>query len=417
MKSRWRTLPIGLASLVTAALLGATWIPFASAGSSADAEVRDNVGDASPAAFAANSPENASLFENLTAYDLVAAWVSLESESDFWLFIRVRDLPDDWGALGNPPPQSPFGANTSFSGTSVVANFTVAGKQYQAIAKLAEVAPGGLMDNYSLWKGSQWAPLSGSYDVESDQIAMRLPKIAFENLTDGILLEKFWIQGRYGARVMDYAPDARDVVTGSSDPLDILGRLQQGKVTVEPRYGREYRFGQYYHPPAPGSSYSPPPSTQGALPDLSLSIIGSSERAIAAGDDAIYQLRIHNRAAAAETVYLVLSSAKAGWSNHLSHAQMQLGPGEADDVFITVAAAESARGSLTSRIDVSSSLGASKTSSVLTRVVESDPYEPGPQDDTVSPVVPPKGGSPSAGVLVAVAASGIALALARRRSH
>lgn len=415
MKTRWRTLRIGLASLVTAALLGATWLPFASAGSAADPEISDLAGDASPAAFAINSPENASLFQNMTTYDVVAAWVSLESATDFWIFVRVRDLPDDWGVLGNPPPQSPFGANTSFSGTSLVANFTISGVAYQAIAKLAEISPGGVLDNYSLWKGNQWAPLSGSYDVESDLIAMRLPKVAFAGLSDGIQLQRFWVAGRFGDRSMDYAPNARDVVTGSTDPLDLLGRIQGGKVSVEPQFGRAYTFGQYYHPPPPGSPPVPPGPGQPPLPDIALSIVGNEETVIKAGDSMIYQIRIHNRASGADTAYLVLSSVLPGWSHQLSDVQLALGPGEAKEVFLTVIASEDAQGSLASRVDLSSSLGASRNVEALTRILVVEDDGPGPDDDSVSPVPPPKGGSPGPGLIWAALAVAGALVAARRR--
>lgn len=415
MTTGWRTLRIGLASLVTTALLGATWLPLTLAGSLADPEIRDGMGDAAPSAFAVNSPQNASLFENLTAYDVVAAWIGLESVSDFWIFIRVRDLPDDWGALGAPPSQSPFGANASFSGTSLVANFTIAGVTYEAIAKLAEVSPGGVADNYSLWRGPQWAPLSGSYDVEADLVYMRLPKAAFDDPSDGARLQNIWVMGRFGDRAMDYAPNARDVATGISDPLDLLGKLQSGKVTAQPQFGRDYVFGQYYHPPPPGSPSTAPGPGQGPLPDLAVSIVGSEERVIAAGDSVTYQVRIHNRAAQADTAYLVLSSAQEGWSHHLSETQLSLGPGQANEVFLTVFASEAAVGSQASRIDVSSSLGAAKSAATLTRILVVDDG-PGPDDDSVSPVPAPKGGSPGAGFATAAVAIGLlALAVRRRR--
>jgi hypothetical protein len=405
-----------LATMVTTALLVVAGVPSVYAGSAADPEILDARQDVNPAAFASSvGADNQSIFDNATAYDVVKGWVAAESATHFLIFIKVDDLPDDWGPAGPPPSQSPFGVNASFSGTSLVANFSVAGKMYWAIAKLAYLGKsGGLVDNYTLWRdGAEWRELSGSYSVSSDLIQMRLPKAAFLGLADSVRLEKFWIQGRFGDHAMDFAPNAKDPaqpsITSPPDPLVLSQMVASGKI-VAPQYGRDYVFGQYYHPPSGGGNGG------GSAPDLVMRIEGSDGMTIKAGEKAQYLVLIENRAGALDTVYFTLSSASSGWEHRFEVQSLVLQSGESKLLALDVTAGEGVRGTMRSVVDASSQLGAARSVSVLTLIDESDVYQP-PPSDTQIPVLPAPsegGGSPGVAAVAIFAALAVVALFIRR---
>ena len=407
-----KSVRLTFATLVTTALLAVGVLPVASAGSRAVPEVSDAENDVSPASFAANTPQNATLFANLTMYDVVRSWIGLETADDFWLFIEVKDLPDGWGVPADPPSESPFGANASFVGTSLVANFTIGADAYRAIFKLHMPEPGSIMDNYTVWRADgSWAYVSGAYNTTQDWVAMQLPKAMFAGLADGVHLTQFWVLGRFGNHSMDFAPNARDPATGSLDPLALAQKLAAGQAAVSPTYGNDYVFGQYYHPPgSPG--YSP----SAIVPAIDLSIVGEDSRLIDAGDAATYQFTVANGAAAADTVFLSLSSAAQGWSHQLSDVEIQLAPGASKTVFLTVSAAEQADQPLRSVIQAASQLGGSDSVAFLT-VLQPAASEAPPTTDpaqaTDEPPADEKGVPGFEFVLVALA--GLGVALYRRR--
>ncbi|MBI2078354.1 MAG: hypothetical protein HYT80_08325 [Euryarchaeota archaeon] len=393
--------------MVTAALLAVGALPVASAGSSSAPEISDAENDVSPASFAANTPQNASLFANLTMYDVLRSWVGIETADDFWLFVEVKDLPDGWGVPADPPDESPFGSNATFVGTSIVANFSVASQTYRAVFKLHMPEPGSIMDNYTVWRSDgSWASVSGAYNTSQDWIAMHLPKAMFVGLADGIHLTNFWVLGRFGNHSMDFAPNARDPATGSLDPLALAKKLAAGQPAVTPSFGSDYVFGQYYHPPGdPG--YSP----SALVPAIDLAIVGDESRMIDAGAAATFQFEVSNDASATDTVFLSLSSAAAGWSHQLSDVEIQLPPEGAKMVFLTVSAADGADEPLRSVVQAASRLGGADSVAFLTVLQPHD--EAPPTDDelphyTDLPPADDKGLPGFELVLVALAALGVA---------
>lgn len=420
--TRRRSGRFALASLVTTTMLAVAAVPSALAGSAAAPEILDAAGDVSPAAFATNETVDnetlSEMYQNVTAYDVVQAWVGLESASDFWIFIHVRDLPDGWSALGAPPEESPFGANASHAGTSLVANFSISGQTYQAIAKLAMPKAGALFDNYTIWRGDEWAPVAGVYNTTQDWVAMILPKAAFAGLGDGVRLTQFWVQGRFADFAMDYAPDARGTVTGllTQDPFLIAEKVAAGEL-VEPMYGLEYEFGQYYKPP----STSPAPGNWPTAPAVRLSSTGASERSVARGESVSYEIRVANQATASDTAYFALNSAGSGWSHQLSETQVELGPGQGRLLYLTVSAAPDARGAMESIVSVSTSLGGTDALSLRSSVLESAPGGPGSggsSPGSAPATTQPEGGAPGFGVLLVAVAALVALGafgLRRRR--
>ncbi len=382
-------------------------------------EITDAAGDVSPAVFASNETiDNATitaLYQNATAYDVVKAWISLETASDFWLFIEVHDLPDGWGALGDPPEQSPFGANLTHAGTSLVANFTIAGMTYQAVAKLAMPGPGQLFDNYTLWHDQARGDVSGTYNTTQDWVAMKLPKAAFPGLVDGQRMSQFWVQGRFANRSMDYAPNARDSFGGTPDPLVLLANIQTGSL-VSPNYGLDYAFGQYYHPPGTGGGSGNWP----VAPDVQLASISDTEMIIDAGKSVEYEMKVTNRATAQDTVYFVTSSAKTGWSHQLSTSQITLDPGASEEFSLKVSAAENAAGMLDSLVGATSVLGGQDELTFTTIVKEeSAPIsnDPEPEESDSDPIVKtePKGSSPGFAAAAVAGATVIAIFLVGRR--
>ena len=412
-----RVTRFALASLVTTTLLAVAVFPSISAGSAMSPEITDAAGDVSPAVVASNETiDNATvtaLYQNATAYDVVKAWVSLETDSDFWIFIEVRDLPDGWGAVGDPPEESPFGSNLTHAGTSLIANFSIAGATYQAAAKLAMPGAGKLFDNYTLWHDGARGDVSGAYNTTEDWVAMKLPKAAFPGLVDGSRMTNFWVQGRFANRSMDYAPNARDSFGGTPDPLVLLGNIENGSL-VMPNYGLEYTFGQYYHPPGTGGSGNWP-----TVPNIQLAAVGDHEKIVDAGKSVEYEMTIKNRATAEDTVYFVVTSAKTGWSNQLSATQFTLGPGESEVLQLKVSASESTEGLLDSLVGATSRLGGEDelTFTTIVNPKEDAPIsqQPGSGDDPKPVTTEPKGGSPGFAVAAVVGAIGIALFLARRR--
>jgi hypothetical protein len=394
-----------MATLVTTALLVLAGIPSVSSSSGADPEITDPPKDVSPGSFllnksspAANEAFSRAIFANASAYDVTAAWVALESQADYWMFIQVRDLPDGWGLAGKPPSGSPFGDNASFAGTSLVANCTIAGGNYRAIAKLAMPERGQLLDNYTLWKGDEWVPLSGAYSTSQDWVAMRLPKAAFAGLADGVKLTKFWVLGRYANFSMDFAPNAKQIsLSGVPDPSLVGPQVAKGRV-VEPQFGRDYSFGQYYHPPGPTptTSISLPTGTSNTKtpshvdPALRLEIVGGSQKALTAGHSVVYEVAVHNDAAASDTVFLVLSSASKGWSHQLSESTFVLPSMQARSVLLTVAASDGAVSSLRSMVDASSMLGASTRVSALSVIDGSVAPHTGSGGEDVTIIEAPK---------------------------
>lgn len=406
-----------LASLVTTTLLAVAVFPSISAGSQTSPEITDAAGDVSPAVFATNKTiDNATIsaiYQNATAYDVVKAWVGLESASDFWIFVEVRDLPDGWGAIGDPPEESPFGANLTHAGTSLVANFTIQGISYQAVAKLAMPGPGKLFDNYTLWNDGSRGDISGAYNTTEDWVAMKLPKAAFPGLVDGTVMSQFWIQGRFANRSMDYAPNARDSFGGTPDPLVLLGNIQNGTL-VTPNYGFDYTFGQYYHPES-GSG-----GNWGVAPNIQLAAIGEYEKIVEPGRSVDYEMRITNKATADDTVYFAVSSAGAGWSHQLSTSQLMLAPGASKTFTLTVAAANGAEGMVESLVSASSILGGEDelTFTTIVKMEDDTPMssDPAPQEPEPDPLTTqPKGGSPGFAVGAVVGATLLAVFLIRRR--
>jgi hypothetical protein len=414
--TRHRVTRFALASLVTTTLLAVAVFPSISAGSQSSPEIMDAAGDVSPATFASNETiDNATinaLYQNETAYDVVKAWIGLETEHDFLLFIEVRDLPDGWSALGNPPAESPFGANLSHAGTSLVANFSIAGLTYQAVAKLAMPSAGKLFDNYTVWHDGARGDVSGSYNTTEDWVAMKLPKSAFPGLADGMRLTNFWIQGRFANMSMDYAPNARDSLGGTPDPVVLLGKIQGGSL-VMPNYGADYYFGQYYHPSGSGGGSGNWP----AVPNIQLAALDGAST-IDPGESAVYEMRVTNAASAKDTVYFVLNSAKAGWAHQVSESQVVLAPGASKIISLTVSASDDATGSFESILSASSALGAESDVAVTTLIakelVDSEEKPAGSFDPTPGSS-DAKGGSPGFELIGLVAAAAAAVFLVRRR--
>jgi hypothetical protein len=365
--TRRRSTRFALASLVTTTLLVVVVFPSVSAGTESNPEILDAAGDVSPAVFATNKTlDNATvtaLYQNVTAYDVVRAWIALETVSDFWMIIKVRDLPDGWGALGAPPEESPFGENLTHAGTSLVANFTINGNVYQAVARLAMPRAGMLLDNYTLWHNGARGEISGTYNTTQDWVAMKLPKEAFAGLADGVRLTNFWVQGRFANLTMDYAPDARDSLGGTPDPLTLLSRVANGSL-VRPNYGRDYTFGNYYHPPGSGGGGNWP-----AIPNIALSASGATQKEIRGGESAEYEMTIANRGTMQDTIFIALNSAHASWSHQLSESQFTLAPGATRTVRLTVFAAEGSSGSMESIVAASSQLGDEDLLSFVTSVL------------------------------------------------
>lgn len=409
---------IGVASLVVGLLLGSVLLSSVAAGSQDDPEISDPAGDANPLSFASQTDNDASLFQNLTAYDVVKAWVALETEDAFLLQIQVRDLPNGWTVPNNPPPYSPFNNSPAYDGTALLAHYSIAGRGYTAIAKIAMPAPGQMMADYRVWRDDGASlPLSGGFDTEQDWVAFLFPKDAFVGLGDGAKLSQFWVLGRWGNFSMDYAPNAMSYAPGTAfpDPVQIL---EQGRL-VAPQFGREYTFGQYYRASTTsttGGAWSPPAGA--AAPNLHLAVNGPTELSMPPGDTRTFELRVRNDATDADTVYLTLNAPAAGWSHHLSDVQAELAAGASKIVYVTVGSATGATGSLESIVSAASRLGASQQVSVVTRIAGAPPLVgPGPTDDAFvgnQTQQEPEGESPG---LLPLAVVGALLAAAVWRSR
>lgn len=359
---------VGIASLVAAVLLGGLLVPTATAGAQDNPEISDPPGDANPLSFAAQTEDDASLFQNLTAYDVLKAWIALETEDAFLVQIQVRDLPDGWTIPDSPPRYTPFNNSPAYDGTALLAHFSIAGRDYTAIAKVAMPAPGQMLVDYRVWRDDGASlPLSGGFDTEQDWVAFLFPKDAFVGLTDGSKLSQFWVLGRWGNFSMDYAPNAKSYAPGAAvpDPIQILedGRL------VAPQFGRDYTFGQYYRPPSATTTtggWSSPAGT--AAPNLYFAVNGPGELAMRPGDTRTFELLVRNDAAESDTVFFTLNAPAAGWSHHLSDVQAELAAGASKIVYVTVGSSSGATGSLESVASAASRLGASRQVFVVTRL-------------------------------------------------
>lgn len=363
------------AALITTTLLAVSGFPSILA-SQLDPEIVDASGDANPAAFFwASNPLNSVVFQNLTAYDIEQVYVLVETEEEFVMEFRVRDLPDRSSA----PAALKDLANLTQPAVQLVANFTILGVTYEAAAKLAMPGANGLVDTYALRRAGGATPsaLSGSYNVDDNTVLMVIPKALVGSPTPGATLHHYRAEGRFGVVIMDFAPSALDAVTkaglgfvalplpsndgggsGSNpDPSStpdqvatIVLNTLQGQRVVQPTYGRNYTFGNYL-----------------GADDLQLSI-GDDEQIVEAGASVTYQITVKNAAANADHVWLTTSEAGRGFAHRLSDAEVSLNAGQEKTVTLTVSTSAAAQGPQLSVVYAVSQLGASELLGVTTSV-------------------------------------------------
>lgn len=363
-----RRVRLTTAALITtiALLVAPGFLPFSAAGSLANPEIQDEVGDVSPGSFAVNNPAHSSLFAsaNISAYDLRGAYILLETHDDVYLRFLVRDLPDDFGPPANGVPQGLVGPNATQPFVVLLAFFQAKGQSYMANASLALVEGQSIVDRYTLHRGNDWIELQGAYNVIDNSVTLRIPKDLIGNPTKGDRMTDFRAEGRFGNFQMDFAPNARDVSASPSpaptDVLQILLHLANGGTQlVEPTFGRSYDFGNFRDP-------------FGAV-HLSAS---PSSRAVAPGGSVRYDVEVSNGADFTDIVLLTLVSASAGWSHSLSLSEVTIAPHSSQVIVVTVHAPQAAQGALVSRITAVGSAGATDALALVTNVAQGSATNP-----------------------------------------
>jgi len=340
-------------------MLAVSGLPSLSATGPANPEITDSAKDVSPAAFFADTdPKYDEAFQNLSAYDLVQVYVLLETRDDLLLQFKVRDLPDEWSLPADVRDEfaegTHLGPNASQPSVVLAANFTIRGVPYEALANLSQPSGQGVIDSYSIGRRG-YAPvsISGSFDAFDDTVTLSIRKILLGSPKNNDVLTKFRAEGRFGAAKLDFAPDATSYEpTGAPDVVSIILNTLVGQQLVKAEYGMDYTFRWYS---GSGSLALDAPSKVQTVP---------------AGSFATYNFQVKNTGSAADTVYLTLSNADAGYVHRLSEDTLALAPGESKAVQLYVSTAQSARGLALSIIEAKSRLGGSDSALFETTIAE-----------------------------------------------
>lgn len=339
-----RTLRLTTTALVTT-LLVASGLPSLLATGPGNPEITDASGDVFPAAFFVNDPTHAAAFQNASSYDLVKVYVLAETTDQFLIEFRVRDLPEAWAV---PPEFAPEEEQASPHQTTpavhLAANFTVKGKTYEAVARLATPSGTGLVDSYFLRDAGDEIALSGSFDAEADTVTLTVPKHRVGSPAFGDFLTKFRAEGRFGETPLDFAPDTVDYepdTSGGPAIVQIIVEKLAGRQVVEPRYGSNYAFGDY-----PG----------GVSGDILL-VSDQTTGTVQAGESIVYFVKAKNRAPVSDTIFLTASSPREGVAHHLSETRLYLGAGSEQVVSFTVSTSRGVSGLSAATVDASSQLG------------------------------------------------------------